>query len=378
LKSGTLAGSCFQSPFGDFILHRYPADHSQTLQAWCSADTLLLEAARQQLEPGKRTLVVNDAHGALCVALEPQALWTDSKLSVLALRANETLNSRRETPVIWSTCAPAGSPGVVVMRVPKQRPYFEYQLRQLAGVLPEGAILLAAGMDKHLSPHTAQLLERYIGPTQRFRGERKARLFSATRDARLPPPVDDIATYRCDPLDADLNGFPNVFSREKLDIGTRFLLAQLHRLAPAESVMDLACGNGVLGLVAYKQRLASKVVFCDESALALASAELNARRVFGEAAPAFSFHHSDGVLDCSGDPVPLILCNPPFHQEHTVNALAGAHLLRQCGHYLPRGGRLCLVANRHLDYAPALARYFGRVDTLAENSRFKVLLAHKR
>jgi 23S rRNA (guanine1835-N2)-methyltransferase len=372
------------SPFGTFGLERYPPHPDQTLLAWCSADTLLLEEARRRQVPGEHILVVNDAYGALCVALSPRVLWTDSKLAALALQRNEQKNSRPATEVVWSTQVPVEPPRLVVMRVPKQRPYFEYQLRQLARVLPEGAVLLAGGMDKHLSPHTAQLLERYLGPTQRFPGQRKARIFSAVRDGREAPEIDSSGhsdssgTYYCEVLEAELHGLANVFSREKLDIGTRFLLAQLQRLPAAESLMDLACGNGVLGLAAYKQGLAREVLFCDESAMAIASARLNAARLFEVDAQAFHYYHSDGLLDCAAERASLILCNPPFHQEHTVNELAGAHLLRQCGRYLPPGGRLCLVANRHLDYAPVLARDFTRVETIAANSKFKVMLAHKR
>ncbi|MEZ5573170.1 MAG: class I SAM-dependent methyltransferase [Halioglobus sp.] len=365
------------SPFGSFTLNRYPLHPDQTLLAWCSADTLLLEEVWRRQVPGAGTLVINDAYGALSVALCPQALWTDSKLSALALRSNEQINSTVHTPIIWSTQLPPASPQLVVMRVPKQRPFFEYQLQQLARALPEGAVLLAAGMDKHLSRHTAQLLERYIGPTQRCRGQRKARLFTAVRDARISALGNDIARYHCEELDAEVHSLPNVFSRERLDIGTRFLLAQFHRLPPTDNVLDLACGSGVLGLAAYKHGLARRVGFCDESAMAIASAKLNAGRIFANSATAFNFYHSDGLAEYSGEPASLILCNPPFHQEHTVNDLAGAHLLQQCAQHLPCGGHLCMVANRHLDYMPVLKRDFQQVEILAVNSKFKVVLARK-
>jgi 16S rRNA G1207 methylase RsmC len=366
-----------QTPFGTFTLERYPPHPDDTLRAWCSADVLLIEEVWRRQLPGEQIVVVNDAYGALCVALAPQALWTDSRLAALALQHNAQKNSRSDTPIIWSTQAPVAAPQLVAMRIPKQRPYFEYQLRQLANVLPEGAVLLAGGMDKHLSSYTAQLLERYIGPTKRFPGQRKARLFSAVRDLREAQTSDGIARYHSEELGAELLGLANVFSRDKLDIGTRFLLSQLHKLPPAERLMDLACGNGVLGLAAYKQGLAREVLFCDESAMAIASAKQNAEQLFGRSMHAFSFCHSDGVLDCAGAPASLILCNPPFHQEHTVNELAGAHLLKQCGRYLPSGGCLCFVANRHLDYAPVLSRDFQRIETIAANSKFKVLRARK-
>jgi 23S rRNA (guanine1835-N2)-methyltransferase len=369
--------TAFQSAYGTFNLARYPSRPDEPLLAWCAADTLLLEEVHHRGTAGAAILVVNDAQGALCVALQPHALWTDSALAVLALRRNEGANTRIETPIVWSTQTPASVPELVVLRIPKQLPFFEYQLTQFASRLPSGTTLLAAGMDKHLSPHTANILERVIGPTRRHPGRNKARLFSAIRDDRRVAQCSDTAAYYCEPLGAELQGLPNVFSREKLDIGTRFLLEQLPRLAPSETVIDLACGNGVLGLAALKLGLAQKVAFCDESAMAIASAQRNANHVFPEAEHNFSFHHGDGLQDYPGEAAQLILCNPPFHQEHTVDEFAGRHLLANCSRHIQPGGYLCLVANRHLDYAPMLRAGFQRVKKLAGNSKFNILLAHK-
>ncbi len=260
---------------------------------------------------------------------------------------------------------------------PKQLPFFEYQLTQIARWLPVGATLLAAGMDKHLSPHTARMLERCIGPTQRHPGQRKARLFSATRDERPVLPCAGTTSYYCEPLGAELRGMANVFSSEKLDIGTRFLLEQLHRLTPVETAIDLACGTGVLGLAVLLQGLAQRLVFCDESAMAIASAQGNVNQVLPQVAHAVSFHHGDGLQEYRGEPVQLILCNPPFHHEHTVDEFAGRHLLAQCSHHLLPGGHLCLVANRHLDYSPVLRAGFAHVEKIAGNSKFNILLARK-
>lgn len=363
------------SPFGAFKLARYPTRSDETLLAWCSADALLLEEVHRGDVPASQILVVNDAYGALSVALQPLAMWTDSALAAIALRRNAKVNARAETPLVWSTQTPVGAATLAVMRVPKLRPFFEYQLSQLARCLPQGATVLAAGMDKHLSPHTAQLMERWIGPTQRHRGQRKARLFSAVRDTRQAPDYQAVARYHCEFLGASLGGLPNVFSREQLDGGARFLLQHLRRVPPVACAIDLACGNGVLGLFAAKHGIAQNVVFCDESAMAVASARANAEELFGQSAGRFSFHHGDGLRDYTADPVQLILCNPPFHQEHTVNDFAGRHLLGQCNRHLVPGGRLYVVANRHLDYLPLLRSVFRRVEKCAGNARFNILIA---
>lgn len=365
------------SPYGAFNLNRYPARAGETLLAWCSADVVALEEVHRRAIAGSRILVVNDTHGALCVALQPQALWTDSWLSMLALRQNEHANSRMETPVIWSTETPTAVPDLVVLRVPKQRVYLEHQLSQLAQRLPTGATVLASGMDKHLSPNTAEMLERIIGPTERLPGQRKARLFIAVRENRPVIYGDKNTRYYCELLGVDLDNLPNVFSQDRLDIGTRFLLEHLHLLAPVETAMDLACGNGVLGLVTLKQNLAKRMIFCDESALALASAQSNATKVFPQLSDKLQFHHGDGLAHYAGAPVQLILCNPPFHQEHVVNHFAGRRLLDQCSRHLVPGGQLMLVANRHLDYSSFLRSIFSNVKKCASNAKFTLYLARK-
>lgn len=368
----------FPTPFGVFNLQRYPGRQSEPLQAWCGADLLLLEECHRLSAVSQKTLVVNDEHGALSVALEAQCLWTDSACAAEALRRNLAINERADVAVIWSTREPSLQASLMVLRVPKQLPFLEYQLATLSRLMPPDTVLLAAGMDKHLSPHVAELLELHIGPTERHRGQRKARLFSARRDERSATAAGTRSAYYCEPLAAELQSGPNVFSRDKLDGGSRLLLDQLPRLGGAATILDLVCGNGVLGLGAYKAQPASRVVFADESAMALASAEANARRLFGQASHSFSFHHGDGLSNYLGPVADLILCNPPFHLNHAVDDYAGRRLLGQCAGHLQAGGRLCLVANRHLDYTPTLKRFFQRVTVLARDRRFNVYLAERR
>lgn len=382
------ADTCFKTPFGDFQLRRYPARRQETLQAWNAADSLLLEALHSLEIVGARVLVVNDEHGALCVPLRtargPTPLWTDSALAAIALEQNLkrnpiTANQRQSTTdTLWSTSSPPAGLEVVAMRVPKLLPYFEYQLVSLAQAMAPGSQLLAAGMDKHLSPKVAQLLERYIGPTQRHHGQRKARLFSAIRDERPAPPVPAPASYLCELLGQQLVAMSNVFSQDKLDGGTRLLLAQLDTRSPAQRVLDLACGNGVLGLVALQRGLASSAIFCDESAMAVASARANADALFADRLQDIHFHHGDGLLGYTGPQADLVLCNPPFHLNHTVDEFVGRRLIEHCASHLSVGGDLYLVANRHLNYQPTLKRHFHTVAKIAQDNKFIVWHAVRR
>lgn len=369
------APTLLHSPFGSFELHRYPARRREPLQAWCAADSLLLDEAHRLCVPGADTLVVNDDFGALSLALSPRALWTDSSLAVAALRRNESVNGAAATPVVWATQAPPAEASLVVLRIPKSLSLFEYQLATLAATLPPGARLIAAGMDKHLSAHTAATMEQWLGPVTRHPGKRKARLFSAPIRRREAAGIAQGHVYHCEALASDLVSRPGVFSGASLDIGTRLLLSQLPQLAPADMVVDLACGNGVVGLAALQLGLARRMLFCDESSMAVASARDNAARLFPGEQERLDFLHGDGLLAAPLLRADLILCNPPFHLGHHVDEFAGRRLLAQCPGHLAPDGRLCLVANRHLRYRPLLAKRFRDVSRLADNNKFSVYLA---
>jgi 23S rRNA (guanine1835-N2)-methyltransferase len=366
-------GSVLVCSYGEFNLQRYPSRRQEALLPWCAADSLLLEACAAEGEAGANTLVVNDEHGALATALLPAASWTDSALAAIALARNLERNQRPAVPVIWSVDPPPGCP-LTLIRVPKHLPYFEYQLALLAQAVPAGARILAAGMDKHLSPRTAELLETVIGPTTRHRGQRKARLFSATRDPARQRAVPAPMTYYCEELGATLQALANVFSADHADIGSRFLLSQLHRLAPAQRTIDLACGNGIIGLAALDAGLTRELLYCDESAMALHSARLNTGQLYPQHLARCEYHHGDGLLGYHGPEAELVLCNPPFHQQHVVDDHIGRRLLRQVKGALGPGGRLCLVANRHLNYGPTLRRQFRRTGVMASNRKFNLWL----
>lgn len=64
-----------------------------------------------------------------------------------------------------------------------------------------------------------------------------------------------------------------IFCAERLDIGTRFFLKHLPSRGGAVRVVDLGCGNGVLGLSAAVSNPEAHLTFVDESYGAVASAE---------------------------------------------------------------------------------------------------------
>ena len=388
--------SCFS---GTYTLERRPPPApQQPLQAWDAADEYLLDAAAPVLRdsPGRaRVLVVNDAFGALGVALHayrPHS-WGDSFVARLALGDNLRRNDLPETAVrfVPSTTAPPGTDGsgddddgpgydAVLWRVPKARALFEQQRAALRPLLRPDTLVLAGGMVKHLTDSAKEVLGG-LGDVAVLPVQRKAVLLKVTPRPDLPPlPASEPETLLAvAEYGLRLASGPNVFAREKLDEGARLLLEQFDRLPPgaaAARIADLGCGSGVLGIVAKRLRPGAEVHFFDESYQAVAAAEENYRRNGLDAEePDGHFHVDDGLTHYDGEPFDLVLCNPPFHQEHVVGDQTAWQMFTQSRRHLRPGGELWVVGNRHLDYHLKLRRLFGNCRQIAAHPKFVVLAA---
>jgi len=377
----TATETTMRVPQGRFALRRRPRRRRESLRAWDSADEYLLREVAEQAPPDgdARVLVVNDSFGALAVALAPWApqAWSDSFLGQQATRDNLQANSIDPAAVtlLNSLQQPAGPVGLVLIRVPRTLALLEDQLTRLRPLLTANTRVLVAGMVKGLPRSVWTLLEKLLGPTDTTPALRKARLIRVTPDLSLSvPPNPYPVQYPLEGTDWLISSHANVFSRDRLDIGTRFFLQHLPSMPPARDIIDLGCGNGVLGLVAAARHPGATVHFVDESFMAVASARANVEGVFGEAGAA-AFHVGDGLEGFSPASADLVLCNPPFHQQRVVGDHIARHMFRQARDVLRPDGQLWVIGNRHLGYHVALKRLFGSVELVASNARFVILRA---
>lgn len=369
------------TPQGEFVLKRLPERRRELLRAWDAADEYLLNrlAETGQPAPGSRVLIINDAFGALAVALHasrPQAL-SDSWLSQAATRLNLSLNHLPADAVqLSSSVEPLQGPfDLVLVKVPKTLALLEDELIRLRPQLAADARVILGGMVKAMPKTLWGLVERILGPTTTALAWKKAKLIFASPDPALPIPASPYPT--CYPLEGTryrLCNHANVFSRDGLDIGTRFFLQHLPPQTGARDIIDLGCGNGVVGLLAAEQQPEACVHFVDESFMAVASAEDNFRRAFGDGRAA-TFTVGDGLAGFAPGSADLILCNPPFHQQHAVGDQIATAMFRQSRKVLKRGGELWVVGNRHLGYHQALKQIFGNASLVASNPKFVILKA---
>ncbi len=374
----------WNSPWGAFELGREPYDKDTSLQAWNAADALLATHAVATGPAGAPHVVFNDAFGALTAVLRSQGCGviqiSDSSLSQRCTLINLEANRLDNQPVqlLDSLTIPVlqenSLPPIVLLRLPRSLALLEHQLWQVRQFVPVGAVVAAAAMSKDIHTSTLELFERWLGTTTSSLAESKARLILATVEFRPLQPNPYPTTFELPELKLKLVNHAGVFSREGLDEGTRLLLQNFPKLTlDHRTIVDLGCGNGLLGLVA-SQRSSEAEIFCvDESFMATASARESFRaNGLGHRA---KFLTGDGLEDFDKNSVDLILCNPPFHFQNAKTLEVAYGMFDDAKRVLRPNGELWVVANKHLGHHKALAQRFTEVRTAALSPKFIVLQA---
>jgi 16S rRNA (guanine1207-N2)-methyltransferase len=366
---------------GIFELNRLPKRPKELLLAWDSADEYLLNILDEQLKPEipARILILNDSFGALAVALSdyrPCAV-SDSFLSQQATRENLAVNGLPEHSVsLLNSLDPLeGEFDLVLIKVPKTLALLEDELIRLRPHLISSTRIIVSGMIKTMPASVWKLLERLVGTTTTSLARKKARLIFVTLDVGLPvTPNPYPGCYSLEQTEYIISNHANVFSRDSLDIGTRFFLQHLPVRQGACDIIDLGCGNGLVGVIAAERCPLATVHFVDESFMAVASARDNFHRAFGGQREAI-FRVGDGLMGVASESADLILCNPPFHQQNTVGDQIAVGLFKQSLRVLRKGGELWVIGNRHLGYHNYLNRIFGAHTVIAVNQKFIIMKA---
>ncbi|MFG2968155.1 methyltransferase [Streptomyces sp. NPDC048288] len=371
--------------WGEFELSRFPEDPRDRLRAWDASDAYLLRhLAAERTGLSGTVVVLGDRWGALVTALaeyRPTQI-TDSYLSQEATRAN-LARAGVETgavQLLTTQDPPPERVDVLLVRVPKSLALLEDQLLRLVPAVHADTVVIGTGMVKEIHTSTLRLFERILGPTRTSLAEQKARLIHCTPDPSLTRPANPWPySYALPEGIGAVSGrtvvnHAGVFCADRLDIGTRFFLA--HLPAGGRRIVDLGCGNGVVGTAVALADPTAEVLFVDESFQAVASAEATykANGVPGHA----EFRVGDGLAGVADGSVDVVLNNPPFHSHQATTDATAWRMFSGAKRALRPGGELWVVGNRHLGYHVTLRRLFGNSLLVAGDPKFVVLKAVKR
>ena len=177
-----------------------------------------------------------------------------------------------------------------------------------------------------------------------------------------------------DPQDITLpDGFitrPGVFSAEKIDKGSEVLAAVMPDAINGR-VADLGAGWGYLSrhILSREGVEALDLIEADKVALDCARRNIDDPRV--------RFLWDDATAFTPDQPYDVVISNPPFHTSRAGRPELGQAFIQSAARILKPSGRFVMVANRHLPYEDALAKYFRVVEDLGGTPGFKLLAGLK-
>ncbi len=349
---------------------RYPIRKNETLQGWDSADELILGHLASVDLTGKKILVINDQFGAISCQLGEYGLtsYTDSFVSSMGIQ----YNSRGKILPLNDLKDLDGFYDYVLIRLPKNMSFFEDILCHLTEHLTPQSKIICAGMLKHLPPASFTLLQKYIGETTTSLAQKKARLIFANFQKQPSQSFYPQLLQLGDFAQPFVN-HSNLFSREKLDIGTRFFLEHIPS-GSFSTILDLGCANGIIGIKAKKLNPKAQIIFSDESFMAIKSARENYQNFFHEEA---NFYWTNCFENQPKEFLDLVLCNPPFHQQNTLGDFIAWQMFQDAYSALRKGGRIRVIGNSHLGYQVKLKKLFGNTKIVATNDKFIICEALK-
>jgi 23S rRNA (guanine1835-N2)-methyltransferase len=261
-----------------------------------------------------------------------------------------------------------GQVDFAIIKIPKSVDLFELYLNQLMPKLKEGSIVVAGFMTRYFSRQALGIAEKYFEEVEQTKAHKKARLMilKSPKKVKQHELVHEIQLNN----ETSLKQYYGVFSAQKIDLATQFLLKHLIVSTHHQKILDLGCGNGVLAQRARQLNPSSEIYLTDDNLLALESAKLNLG-----SSPKFHYYFTNHLKEFDDQFFDLVISNPPFHFEYENNIEITLSLFKEVERVLKPGAEFVLVANKHLNYKTHLASIFSSVETIAQNNKYIVYQA---
>ena len=354
----------------------------------------LLIAEHVQAAEGKRVLVANSVSGVGGVAialLDPSITLTltDSNVVGVEAAAKTVAAGKLTARVIASS---AGSHladdeqfDTIAARLPKGK---IISLRTIWNAFerlrPNGTFYLAGGNDEGIKTYLKHAAELFGNLTvidyqkgSRIAVCRKPEAVTAVPEAFQSEEVTSHDFHRFTTTvrgrELTICSRPGVFSWDRLDDATAVLLEKIE-IDPDDTVLDLGCGSGAIGMVAASiaSRGSAVLVDVDIDAVDSASATVHANGVANATVQA-----SDALAAVRNQRFTAVLTNPPFHLGKNTDYAMVQAFMQGAAAVLEPTGRMDLVANKFLPYEKYIATFFGAYEIVHQDNRFKVIRATK-
>ena len=240
------------------------------------------------------------------------------------------------------------------------------ELLELAYHLREGAVLLVVTARRLGSARQLNTLKDMFGAAEEAQRSRSAVVLRAVRGPDVRAPAD--ATAAAPTVETVLLGYDlrfttgaGLFSKNRIDDGTRLLIEALPPDHNWRDVLDLGCGYGPIGIAVASRWPQVRVAMADIDPLAVSAARTNARlNHLGDRCEAF---HSDGTSALADQRFDAVLSHLPTHVPKSTLR----RLIDESANVLRPGGELIAVTASAVDLRDRIASTFGAVEVLAES-----------
>ena len=349
-----------------FKIDRYPTTSLSSLKPWNAADEYII-AFIEENKLQSPAIIINDRFGFLPLALQHlnPTIIIDYKSQEKAVCTNLETNNIAVNNYSFSTILSTDTSNfnLGIVKVPKSMELFSLYLHQLSQRINDNGIVLCGFMTKYFTSSMLEVANHYFGKVEQSLAWKKSRLLVLSEPVKKQ---DESLTETVSLPNGDhLSQYKGVFSSKKIDVGTRFLLEQLTIGEDENTILDLACGNGIIAHQIAEQNPDAELHLVDDFYLAIESAKTNL--------PKSHCHFNNELSDFQDELFDLIVTNPPFHFGHETNIDVSLNLFKQSCACLKSTGRFVIVANKHLNYSTHLRKIYSQVDITAENKKFQII-----
>lgn len=354
---------------------RYPATQQNNLQAWNAADELIIKFSQELFDKTSQISIFHDRFGYLNCHLADYKIQNVIVFHSQMLALTENINRNKLNAENITNFFPLDrlkkESDLVIMKMPKSVDLLEVYLQQLIPSLKAESKVIIGFMTRHFSTKAWQVVSEYFDESIQTKATKKARLMILSRPKSFAK-KELIHQIKLD-KNLVLKQYYGVFSAQKIDYATQFLMENLIVKDNENKIMDLGCGNGIIALFVHQQNPQAELHLTDDHYLAIESAKLN----LGTSSKTASYYFTSDLNIFEENSFDLVVSNPPFHFEFENNIEISLQLFKQTFHVLKNGGRFFMVSNKHLNYSTHLQRIFPKVNLVAENNKFWIFEALK-